>query len=501
MRLVRTRPALAVRRLTAVLAVLALTAAPVPATAAPAVDIPLTDVGFRATFDPAVVGGDWRLTTHSAADPTKVLTLATGRVPLGGVVVAHAPLTSVLASSHRNYLLTAFKATGAGAGLVAARDIGPSADQLVGGALVDLGTAGATPVGAGRPAVTRTSSGPAAGCDDEQEAQSPSLAPAAVAIAPGETRPPALTTGTLTTPPAAKSSCDSVDLVAQNPGAQACELMPGGVGTTCLMGARVLTGQLAFRGHAERSQGSLNTFKVSTEAMQKWQNGLRYSGGGFGISGTTSKTNTTGGEDVWPRRGDCFTDNGVQRDIPPCWSDGRWRDAGRDTWYWERRQDRYFQSGTVHDYERLFVTSYDGGAEYLTFPGRVGYYSRPSEVRAGGQGSWTRHLPGSNRTTFNQSAVEHSVSVSIAVNFPESMGTVTFESTMTHQRLEKVTNFYEFRGDINGFSQAAPGWPAGQGSWYRYDRGTGWGFEHFSCEFAPGWVPANADTKCWVNGS
>lgn len=526
MRLIRTGTAVvSTRRFTAGFGAVALVlAVSSPAAATPTDLIPeisATEIGFRVDFDPAVAGGEWRLTTHSSPDLAKIVTLATGTVPTKGTVFAKVPLASVLASPHHNYLITAFKPTGKDVGQFAARDIGPSVAELVGGSLLEFGSAEAGAVATNRPMGLPAGTSATCGAVGEQSRSTmvpPSAEnPGVQQATPGTTahqrsagKPTAggasasnAPDGGLGTPAAAsvKDSCDGSKVVVAANSTQACELMPGGTGSTCVLSSRVLPGQLAFRGNSERSQASLSTFKVNTEATQRWQNGLRYNSGAFSVSGTSSRSNSSGGTDAWPRRGDCFIDDGVQKYIPPCWADGRWRDGGRDTWYWERRQDRYFQSGAVYDYERLFITSYDGGTEYVDFPGRVGYYGQPSGVKAGQHGSWARYSPGSTRETYNQSAVEHGRSVSISVNFPESLGSVTYESSMTHQRLEKVTNFYEFRGDLSAFNHAAPGWPAGQGSWYRYDRGTGWGFEHFSCEFAPGWIPGNDNTKCWTHGS
>ena len=70
----------------------------------------------------------------------------------------------------------------------------------------------------------------------------------------------------------------------------------------------------------------------------------------------------------------------------------------------------------------------------------------------------------------------------MTIDFPESMGAAAFESTMAHQRTEKVTNVMNLRGPDSGLEFM--GW------FYRYDGNhpLDWSWEYWSCEWAPGWT-------------
>lgn len=461
---------------------------------------------FSARFDGRLAGGVWSLTTHDTDAANGTALLASGTVPADGAVTATVPSVALAASDTGQFAIRAARVLQDSKADVGVRTVGVSLDQLGSDLRLDLGTAVTRQV-VTYPSVEEAAAAATCGSACTADGSVPELpkpSRAKAAAAPKRLQPGQRGVGRPETPVdeagslacVAEDTCGlAVEVPTRNPG----ECSFFGALTVCTIAARDIAGVPAFRGWSGRYGGMTNTFSVEVGTSQKWDNGLRLKAGPFEVSGSTTRTVGAGGSDTWPLRGDCWSDS--QYNQPPCSFPGHESKWGRDTWRWERNINTvcssagFFPVCNSWEDENLFNKQYDGGTENGNVTS-ANYNQRPSSIRAGTYGSWSEHLPGASRKTWMENAVSYGAAASISINFPESMGSATFSSSMTHQNTTKVTNDYAFRTGLPWFS-SAPGWPAGTGKWYRYDFGTSWQYEFFACEWAPGWTGGS----CWDNGS
>lgn len=243
-----------------------------------------------------------------------------------------------------------------------------------------------------------------------------------------------------------------------------------------------------FRGYSAHVAGEDQTFDVVQSNTDKMDNGYRVSGGPFSVSGSTSISNQTGSDTVWPIRGYCWAGT---TDPNGCASDGSQSEFGNDSWRWEKHFlticggafGAFCSSST---YESLYDNVYDGG----TIDGSAdttGYYALPSQIKSGSKGDWAPYLPGAKVTLWLQRTSAYGNAFDVNVNFPDSAGSASFSASENYESNNKVTNHHEFM-TINFL-----------GDFYRYDNNQSpWQAEFWSCDWAVGWT---GGAPCLVNGS
>lgn len=464
-------------------------------------------VHFSVALDPNLIDGVWAITTGTGTYGTDKVTLQTGTIPPDGRILASAASSRILATTtDYQFVIRGYKRIDSSTAWVAAVSSGPSPGQVAAGLWANLGAPTSQRVNIyDSPEQALAVSECGATCSGTYGAD-PEVTPTTDTLAtppvPGEgssttTASPVVEDGNLPSQRCVQTnSCGltPIAIPARSPGE--CSVSPGLV--VCTTSARDIPGVRAMRGYSHRPAGSRNWFHVDSGNEQQWQNGYRTKAGPFSVSGTTIRTFSSSTRDEWPRRGDCWLDSPQYND-PDCSGYGRHSKRGNDTWRWEKNLvtvcafpypfcDSYVE-------ETLREKSYDGGQRENGPEEFVNYYANPVDIEANRWGSWSKHIPGARITRVLGGAVTYGNSAAVSVNFPEAHSSATFESSVTNRTAVNVTNINEFRVDLPWF-YVGPGWTGEDGRWYRYDNGTSWRWEYWSCKWGAGWSRPGG-TSCW----
>jgi hypothetical protein len=507
-----------------------------PAGAAPAAQVPGDSVRIVAQFPAALVGGGFQITrdagtrTHAASE-----TLATGLLPDSGLVTVDVPRADLPADNGVAFVqvLAAVPVPGTGKALQSVASLGvteqtladtpvmtlvPPAPSLV--RMYSFEEARALTGGGGQTGQTPPTAAEIAQMQAATEAQPVAMPEQAQ---PGTSQPTDLPEDAGADLRDTAADADGVSLEEAltgpaNPSRRlqngpdvplsTDELRPNMVMADTVTDARDIYGVYTFRSWSTQGYAMWATFKMAATAETVTQNGYRAEAGAFSVNGTTSMSkeastkNTT--TDTWPKRSDCWRNNATGQfpagagDGPDCSNlfYGFIGAYGNDTWRWERHVSTTCSAGWVcfnTVYETLRNRYYIGGTFNDDFIGLQNYQQRPSSIRAGSFGNWTGVLPGSQRQSdFNVSFTKtRGATVGVQSSWGTAFGSATFESTTSQRNESLATMLYEFRyidtgsGDGNSIYR----------SWY-YDHDGGRRFDHFSCEFNPGWTGT-----CWTYGS
>lgn len=472
-------------------------------------DSPAT-VQFLIHLDESLAGGQWLLTTQTGSTETEVKVLGAGAVPPDGrVVVALTGSDVVGASTSRFFIFRAARPVDTSEVYYSVGSVGLTADQILKGSTVDLGSPPAErvallPVGTelqSRPLPDTPSIEPRLAANGPAPEESITV-PEAFSGQPAPEVPaptPLIESGALPAAPCATEPGGCPPLASSQVTATQYCTAPGGSGfwQDCLLDAQNAEGVRSFRGQSHRPMGTRNRFIVEASNEQSWQNGYRAGGGNFYASGGTTRANGLTQEDGFARQGDCANYNGVFHPDPlglPCSPASRVSKWGNDTWRWERHRISIclVVCRTLRVEEWIREKQYDGGQREDGPPESVNYYAPTSSVEANKWGSWARYNPDATlkRVRLTGSTTEYSVGAQMTVNFPGSFGEASFTSTVTNNTLQKISNEMEFRSDSDAeaFTQPQPGVvPSHLGYWLRYDNRTSWKAEYWTCRYASGW--------------
>lgn len=481
---------------------------------------PLATLGLHLTvqFDQDVAGGQWSWATDSGTNGAETTVLQGGQLDSNGLLnvsIASSKVAPVTALGH--FVLRAYKRTADDAANVAVASVGLTADEIANGAARNLGAPASQ-------AITVYSSEEAAeavancsNCSGDYTS-TPEDVPAGSGTAkanpvqgagdPDAVGPETVTdSGNFGSPACVQDdSCGLPPVVVtngtpHNPGScrQAGIFGP----TVCTIAGRDIPGVKAFRGFSHRIEAMIDTFSVEVANKQTWQDGHRVKAGPFSVSGSTGRTYGGSTKDQFPKRGECW----LSPYIYPCDYEGRKKEWGNDTWRWEKQMVSYcdsigfFPACSSWVEEIVFEKTYDGGQREQGAADFTNYYASNSDIEGNRKGSWAQYRPGATRTNTLEQTMSYSYGASLSVNFPEAYGmSGSFDSSVTNETAQKVTNYEEFRNDGGGYYMTTPVTsPWDLGKWYRYDTGTSWRWEYYSCRYSSGWVanPSNLPYTCW----
>lgn len=487
-------------------------------------------VRFALQLEPVMAGGVWMLSTHTGTDQTEVVVLQEGVVPAdGGLSITLPPETVAAVSTSKFFFLSALNVDPADitTGQSVDVSVGLSDDDAAGGSFTDFGVVPSktVPVREAHDDPSQATGGqlPA----EVQAALSENAAPSSPSPqeAPADNRPQAVRSSADPTPTGEPSSRESPVLVpetgvlAHQPCSEGEFCRSSSVtvpvdpectrpllafnATDCIIAARDIPGVKSFRGYSHRPAGTLTNFIVEAGSEQQWQNGVRSSAGPFEVSGSTTRTSGRSTTDAFPPQGDCWRYPDPAVDFPSCSPYGRIAKFGNDTWRWERHQMKYCFLVTgdlcfVNEKEVLRHERYDGGQREDGPVEFDNYYADIEMIENGLAGSWSRHLVGAEHGFHLERGIEVERAASVGLDFPEAFSSVTFQSSMSTTQVERVLNHIKFRDDLPFFG-ADPFNPE-SGKWYRYDAGTDWGYEYWSCKYAKGWSDGSDPAACWPHG-
>jgi hypothetical protein len=474
-----------------------------------------TGLVFNVRLDPALAGGAWMLSTHTGADQLQSVVLAKGDVPADGTVsLSLLPMDVAAVSTSHMFFFRALRPIDEHSAYYSSASAGLLAEEVERGTVLDL-------PGSAVAIVPLYDSLEALKAAMASVVEPAAPAPAPTVQADPEPEPPSVYRISPTSPVPAPPIEADLAPVATEPPVDGC-LATASCGTAtalaadsscsgawyswpmedCIVSAQDITGIRAARGHSHRASGMRNTFKVTSQNTQKWQSARRVSGGVFSFDGNKTTQSGVNQTDTWEREGDCWAGD-VDEDAA-CSTHGSRRRFGNDTWRYERHAVRWnfglWASEKVMHEDRLFVKGYDGGAREDDPVTRDGYYESPFRVgnldggAGGSYGRWAPYHPGMTRDITLEKSKEETNGASVTLNWGQGGG--SFTSSVSNQTVAKVVNYSEFLARTSFNDPVAAPWK--NGYWLRYDRGSDWAMEDWTCRHASGWSNTGATgTNCW----
>lgn len=272
-----------------------------------------------------------------------------------------------------------------------------------------------------------------------------------------------------------------------------CSSPVGSGQTNCITTQRNLGLVRAYRGTADKVRGGKLTFQFKSSTQQTWDIGYRTKAGLFHASGSVNIQKSSGVNDTWPVRGDCFF--GTANDGPNCnepySKPGFEREFGTDEWHWERHVVSGISpngSEYSYTYEQNALFKYKGGQERRTPYSDYLNYKKPSDIKASGApyGTPASYLPGATRTTTYSKTERYVKSAGMDITFPESYGNARWLPSMSLSRGSGSSWIVSqtFRSDL------------GVKYYWYYDNNTNDRWEHWTCEFQ-----GPTAYGCWGNGA